>query len=280
MDFNALQIILVFIVTFIAAIDQFSFLESLYQPIVVGPVVGAILGDLQIGLVVGGTYQLIQIGSMPIGGAQPPNAVIGGVVATIFAVGLGLEPAAAVGIAVPFAILGQMMVTLIFTLFSPLMGVADKAADEANPAGIRNINLLSMTLLGTAFGIVAVLALTAGSAFGPQIEAFFNEYAWLRNGFEVGGGMLRYVGFATLLRIMMSGELWGYYFAGFALATIVGAVGYVDANGAFVATLGGSALLIISFIGVAIALADYQANVKIKNLAGTVGHGGDEEDGI
>ena len=49
--------------------------------------------------------------------------------------------------------------------------------------------------------------------------------------------MLRYVGFATLLRIMMSGELWGYYFAGFALATIIGSIGYLDANGNFVVHL-------------------------------------------
>ena len=46
MTFSFLQIVLVMVVTFIAAIDQFSFLESLYQPIVMGPVVGAILGDM------------------------------------------------------------------------------------------------------------------------------------------------------------------------------------------------------------------------------------------
>ena len=69
MDANIVQIILIFIVTFIAAIDQFDFLESLYQPIVTGAVVGAILGDINTGLVVGGTYQLMTIGNMPIGGA-------------------------------------------------------------------------------------------------------------------------------------------------------------------------------------------------------------------
>lgn len=68
-SFSIIQYLLVFIVTFIVAIDQFSFLESLYQPIVVGPVIGAILGDMKTGLVVGGTYQLIQIGSMPVGGS-------------------------------------------------------------------------------------------------------------------------------------------------------------------------------------------------------------------
>ena len=36
MGFSALQIILVFVWVFIVAIDQFDFLESLYQPIVSG----------------------------------------------------------------------------------------------------------------------------------------------------------------------------------------------------------------------------------------------------
>lgn len=105
------SVALVFIVTFVAAIDQFNFLESLYQPIVTGAVIGLILGDLNTGLLVGGTYQLMTIGNMPIGGAQPPNAVIGGIMAAILAIATGLEPNAAVGLAIPFALLGQLGVT-------------------------------------------------------------------------------------------------------------------------------------------------------------------------
>ncbi len=262
-----MEMILIFLVTFVAAIDQFNFLESLYQPIVMGPVVGAILGNVEAGLVVGGTYQLMTIGNMPVGGAQPPNAVIGGIVATIFAAKANLDPAQAVGLAVPFALIGQMMVTLIFTFMSPLMKVADDAAANANPKGIRNLNFLAMLLLGTAFGIVAVLALSAGAAFGDQIQAFFTKYAWIKTGFEVGGGMLRYVGFAILMKIMLSGELWGYYFAGFAAATVIGAI----------PGLGGSTILLVAIIGVAIALADYQTNVKLKSSGNTFGG---ESDGI
>ena len=94
MQFTAIQIILVAIWCFIIAIDQFDFLESLYQPIVTGAVIGLILGDLQTGLIVGGTYQLMTIGNMPVGGAQPPNAVIGGVMATVFAITSGLDTSA------------------------------------------------------------------------------------------------------------------------------------------------------------------------------------------
>ena len=75
-DISIIQALLVFVVAFIMGIDQFSFLESLYQPIVTCPIIGAILGNFELGIVVGGAYQLIQIGSMPIGGAQPQFLVV------------------------------------------------------------------------------------------------------------------------------------------------------------------------------------------------------------
>lgn len=148
MSFNAIQILLVAVWSFIVAIDQFDLLESLYQPIVTGAVIGAILGDLQTGLIVGGTYQLMTIGNMPVGGAQPPNAVIGGIMATVFAISSGLDTSAAVGLAVPFALIGQYMVTLLFTVMSPLMSTADKMAENADTKGIVRLNYLAMGALG------------------------------------------------------------------------------------------------------------------------------------
>ena len=135
--FQSSRLLLVFVVAFIMGIDQFSFLESLYQPIVTCPIIGAILGNFELGVVVGGAYQLIQIGSMPIGGAQPPNAILGGIISTVFAVSLGMEATAdgvgaAMGLAIPFAVFGQYAVTLTFTAMSGMMAKADKYAEEAN----------------------------------------------------------------------------------------------------------------------------------------------------
>ena len=271
MDFNVVQILLVAVFAFIAGIDQFSFLESLYQPIVSGAVVGAILGDLQTGLIVGGTYQLMTIGNMPIGGAQPPNAVIGGIMAVVFAISSKLDPAAAVGLAVPFALIGQYCVTLLFTIMSPLMSKADKYAEDANTKGIENLNYLAMGALGLFFALVVVIGLIGGAAAGKTLTALSEQFAWFMSGLSAAGGMMRYVGFAILLRIMLSNDLWGIYFAGFALATIIGKI-----DG-----LSGSALLIIAFIGFAVAIYDFQTNVKMKSSAAyaPVG-GGDDEDGI
>ena len=87
------------------------------------------------------------------------------------------------------------------------------------------------------------------------------------HGLNVSGGMMKYVGFAVLLRLMVSRDLWGFFFVGFALAVIV------MAN----STLSGAALLLIAIIGFAIAFWDYQINTKMKNTV--VVEGGDE-DGI
>jgi len=271
MDYSAIQIILVFIVSFIVAIDQFDFLESLYQPIVTGAIIGAILGDIQTGLIVGGTYQLMTIGNMPVGGAQPPNAVIGGIMATVFAVTSGLDTTAAVGLAVPFALIGQYMVTLLFTAMSPMMSYADKMAEEGDTKGIVRLNYLAMAILGVLFAIVCVAGMLGGSALGETLTAISDKYGWIMTGLSAAGGMMRFVGFATLLRIMLSGEYWGIYFAGFALATIIG---YIEA-------LSGSALLLIAFVGVAIAMYDFQTRCAIKNAAGSgAGNDGGDEDGI
>ncbi|MDY2788516.1 MAG: PTS sugar transporter subunit IIC [Atopobium sp.] len=268
MDYSILQVILVFLVTFVAAIDQFSFLESLYQPLVTGMVIGLILGDLPTGLIVGGTYQLMTIGNMPIGGAQPPNAVVGGIMATVLAISLKLEPNAAVALAIPFSLLGQYGVTLIFTLMSPLMSKADQFAADANPKGIERINYLSMCMLGGIFGIVVTLFFIGGSTMGQAVVDSLPK--WLTDGLSAAGGMMRFVGFAVLLKFMMNKDMWGFYFMGFGLALIVSGI----------SSLATPALLILALIGFGIAYWDYQQNTQLKGAVSGSTFDGGEEDGI
>ena len=276
MEISIIQAILVFVVAFIMGIDQFSFLESLYQPIVTCPIIGAILGNFELGIVVGGAYQLIQIGSMPIGGAQPPNAILGGIMATIFAVSLNMEATAdgvgaALGLAIPFAVFGQYAVTLTFTFMSGMMAKADKYAEEANVKGIRNLNFLEMAVLGCLFGILAVAGLYGGSALGETLQQFSYDFSWVMAGLDAAGGAMKFVGFAILMKVMMSNEMWGFLLAGFVMALLC------SAN----ATTSGATLILCAFVGVAIALYDFNTQTKIKQNAGAgAGYVGGDSDGI
>jgi PTS system N-acetylgalactosamine-specific IIC component len=89
-------------------------------------------------------------------------------------------------------------------------------------------------------------------------------------GLSATGGMMRYVGFAILLKVMVSREMWGFYFIGFALANIV----------AGIPALSGSALLLLALIGFGFAFWDYQIQTKFKTVKVGVTTDGGEEDGI
>lgn len=264
-----MQIVLLAIVTFIFAIDQFSLTELLYRPIIACPIIGAILGDVKTGLVVGGTYELMMVGNMPVGGAQPPNAVLGGIVAMIFAVRSHLGVDQALGLAVVFSIFGQYAVTLTFTLTSGLMAKADEAAENADPSGITKVNLTAMCILGALFAVLAIVAYVGGEAAGTALSNLSSSryFSFIMGGLGAAGGMMRYSGFAVLLKIMLADDMWGIYLAGFAAAALFG---NVDATS-------GATLILVAFIGVAIALYDYNTNVKIKNITSA---GGGSEDGI
>ena len=254
---NVIEIILLAIVTFIFAIDQFSLTEIMYRPIVACPFIGMLLGDVQTGLVIGGTYELMMIGNMPVGGAQPPNAVLGSVVAMIFAVKAKMDINAALGACMIFATFGQYVVTLTFTVMSGLMAKADKAAEQANPKGITAVLNTSMCILGGLFAVIAIIAYVGGVAMSGTLEALAANASWFMGGLSAAGGMMRCVGFAILLKIMLANDMWGYLLAGFVCALVIGNI----------AVLGSATLLLVAFLGIFIALNDFRISGLNKKIA-------------
>lgn len=87
------------------------------RPLILGPLVGIILGDLQTGIIVGASLELVMMGVVGIGSATPPDTVSGSILATAFAITSGLDISAAVALALPIATLGQ------------LVGIVDRTAN-------------------------------------------------------------------------------------------------------------------------------------------------------
>lgn len=71
---------------------MFNGLTHMHRPVVLGPLVGLVLGDLHTGILTGGTLELVWMGLAPLAGAQPPNVIIGTIVGTAFAITTGVNP--------------------------------------------------------------------------------------------------------------------------------------------------------------------------------------------
>ena len=58
----------------------------LSRPLVLGPLVGLVLGDMHQGIIIGASLELIFMGNIKVGAAIPPDVVTGGVLGTAFAI--------------------------------------------------------------------------------------------------------------------------------------------------------------------------------------------------
>lgn len=222
----------------IAGIDLYNGLTHVHRPIFTGLIVGLILGDWKTGLIAGATLELVWAGMVPLAGAQPPNVVIGGIIGTAFAILANQDPKIAVGIAVPFAVAVQGCITLLFTIYSPVMHRMDRYAAEGNTKRIDLLNYLGPVILFVFYFIISFLPIYFGA---DKAENIVNALpGWLINGLSVAGGIMPAVGFAMLLKIMWKGSYAPFFIVGFILAA------YLQLP-----------ILAVSVLGVAVAAYDY-----------------------
>ncbi|KNZ85976.1 PTS system N-acetylgalactosamine-specific transporter subunit IIC [Providencia stuartii] len=227
--------LLIALIAGIAGVDLFNGLTHFHRPVVIGPTVGLILGDVQTGLLVGGTLELVWMGMVPLAGAQPPNVVIGGIIGTTFAIMTHADPKVAIGIAVPFSIAVQGCITLLFTLYSPMMHKCDEMVKKLNWRGIEMVNYFGILILFSFYFIVAFLPIY----FGADAASAMVQKApqWLLDGLAVAGGMMPAIGFSLLMKIMMKKTYVAYFILGFISVTFLNMPIIAVALGAFAIAL-------------------------------------------
>ena len=216
MEITLIQALMLGGLAFIAGLDLFNGLTHIHRPVVLGPLVGLILGDLGTGVIVGGTLELVWMGLAPLAGAQPPNVIIGTIVGASFAITTKIEPAAAVGVAVPFAVAVQMGITFLFSVMSGVMSRCDVYARSADTKGIDMVNYLALLALGTFYFLCAFLPIYFGAEHAKGLVEALPKT--VMDGLGVAGGMMPAIGFAVLLKIMMKNVYVPYFMLGFVAA--------------------------------------------------------------
>ncbi|KEI85657.1 PTS mannose/fructose/sorbose transporter subunit IIC [Clostridium botulinum] len=221
MTLNILQIILVIIVAFLAGVegilDEFQF----HQPIVACTLIGLVTGNLVPCLILGRTLQMMASGWANIGAAVAPDAALASVASAIILVlgGQGREGVhSAIAIAIPLAVAGLLLTIICRTIATAFVHFMDAAAKKGNIKAIEMWQIVAICLQGIRIAIPAALILAIGD--GP-IGALLNSMpAWLTGGLAIGGGMVVAVGYAMVINMMATKEVWPFFAIGFVLATV------------------------------------------------------------
>lgn len=219
---SVISMILVVIVAFFAGmegiLDQFQF----HQPLVACTLIGLVTGHLEAGIILGGTLQMIALGWANIGAAVAPDAALASVASAIILVQGGDFTQKGISFAyttaIPLAVAGLFLTMIVRTISVGLVHGADAAAKQGNIAAVERTHIIALILQGLRIAIPAALLLAIpASAVQDVLHAMPD---WLAGGMAVGGGMVVAVGYAMVINMMATNEVWPFFAIGFVLAAV------------------------------------------------------------
>lgn len=208
---------LIILVAFFAYMHSYVGSTMHNRPIIIAPLVGLALGNLQTGILAGATLELVFMGAFPIGASNPPDFVSGTIIATSYIIKSNQEIAAAVVLAVPIATLVLLFDNFLMTVV--LTSAAHRADSYAEKGDIKGVER-TMRIAGIGNKIILSLVVGLGFYLGvPFIEKVLAYIpAFVTHGMDVAAGILPAIGFAMLARMMVNKKLLPYLIAGFLLS--------------------------------------------------------------
>ena len=218
---SVISMILVVLVAFLAGmegiLDEFQF----HQPLVACTLIGLVTGNLEAGVILGGTLQMMALGWANIGAAVAPDAALASVASAIILVlgGQGVNGVStAIAVAIPLAVAGLFLTMVGRTLSIPVVHFMDAAAEKGNFAGVQAWHIVGVCIQGLRVAIPAAALLVIPS---EVVSNFLNSMpAWLTDGMAIGGGMVVAVGYAMVINMMATAEVWPFFAIGFCLAAV------------------------------------------------------------
>ena len=253
------ETILIGIVAFIGFLECGVGNSMIQRPIVMGPLVGLVLGDLQTGLVVGATLELAFMGNVTIGAALPPEITAGGILGTAFAIKAGGGAEAALALAIPIATVALLLKNTYYLTARPwFLHLSDKYAEAGDAKGVDRMHMLSFLSYALVMSVVIAACYSLG---GPAVEALLAMIPeFVTKGLSVAAGILPALGFALLASLLVDKKVAPYFFLGFILSA------YLNIS-----------ILGIAMLGMIIAALLLNKNEKANPVAATV-EGGEEDD--
>jgi fructoselysine and glucoselysine-specific PTS system IID component len=214
-----LTYLLITLVAMFGHAEDFLATSLLSRPLVLGPLVGAVLGDINQGVMIGASLELIFMGNIKVGAAIPPDVITGGVLGTAFAMLSGQGPAVALALAVPISILAEMIISGLFIFRSAFNKKFAEAAEAGDYERFQRLHIGSGLLKPLLMGVVVFLALQLGAGV---MKSFLESIpSWVNTGLHVAGNMLPALGIALLMNVMFNKKVAPWFFLGFLLSSFL-----------------------------------------------------------
>ena len=223
---SAISIVLIAIVALLAGmegiLDEFQF----HQPLVACTLIGLVTGHLKEGIILGGSLQMIALGWANVGAAVAPDAALASVASAIIMV-LGLQGGStnvtnaintSIAVAVPLSVAGLFLTMVVRTLSVACVHRMDAEAEKVNFRGVEMWHIIAICLQGLRIAIPAACLLAIPT---ETVQNFLQSMpAWLTDGMSIGGGMVVAVGYAMVINMIATKEVWPFFAIGFCLAAI------------------------------------------------------------
>lgn len=211
-----IQNVLITILAGYMTIDQNGPVILSWFSVIVGMISGLIMGDMNTGLVIGGTFQLMSLGVAALGGASAPNYGLATIIGTFIAVrtGTGTDAALAVGLPVGLLAIQLEVVIRIINNF-----VAHRMQAHNNEGKWAQMNREAW--LGPVIcSLQTIIPTFIVVCFGANVVNFILEFIpkWVTDGLSIAAGMLPVVGIGMLMRYMPVKKFLPFLLIGFVLA--------------------------------------------------------------
>lgn len=223
MQLGIIQVLLLSLFISFMAVETYWWGGAIYiaRPVFAGPLIGLLMGDLETGLLVGGSVEMMFLGGLAMGAYSPPNAYIGGMVGTAMAILSGGNMEVGIALAYPIGVMVQMLNYLATQINIVWATQAENKYIEGKVREASFYHYMSIfTRMFVQFFLPTFVALLIGST---SLEAVYNSIpAWVTDGLKVAAGILPAIGLASIISTLGIKKGWPYFLVGFVLATYLG----------------------------------------------------------
>ncbi|AMV60367.1 phosphoenolpyruvate-dependent sugar phosphotransferase system EIIC, probable sorbose specific [Pediococcus damnosus] len=215
-------------------------------PAIVSIFAGLIMGNMHTALLIGGTFQLMNLGVSGFGGSSVPDYGLATIVSTFLAARTGASFATAMAVGLPVGMLAINLDVVVKLLNNFVAHRSQKYAHQGQFGKMKGIMWLGPLMAA----MKQLIPMSIIVFFGPQaVKIVLNVIPkWVTTGLNIAGGILPVVGIALLLRYMPAKKYFSYLIAGFVLAA------YLKVS-----------ILGIALLGFAAAYVIYQNGIKEAN---------------